>query len=121
MEPRTPPASSTPRPTKQFAVFLAVLVGAAAGVVVLMAWATDFVACETAGSDACSRHPLAEAQLWLAVAGLVPAGLAVRAVLRGERTQAWVFSIATALAYGCWAILNDAAVHGWGEDMTLVP
>jgi hypothetical protein len=101
-------------------VAIVVMVGALAATAA--AWATDFVACESGpGTEACGRRGLAQAQLWVAVGGLIPAGLTVWAAFDPTRSRVPGFALASLIVYLTWAVLNDAAVHGWGADMRLVP
>jgi drug/metabolite transporter (DMT)-like permease len=118
-----PGAASARRPPRRSPgwILAAVLIGLGALLAVALGWATDYVACETEGTDACSRSGLAELQLWIAVAGLVPAGLTLGAAFRGTHNRLRWIAAVTVLIYLVWAVLNDAAVHGWGSDMRLVP
>lgn len=61
------------------------------------------------------RDGLMSAQLLMAFAGLIPAGALLWASLRGKNRTALFCFIAVALAYLVWGLLNDAAVHGWGN------
>jgi hypothetical protein len=99
---------------------LAVLALLAAALwVVLLAGAIDWLACESEGSEACGRQNLARAQLYVAVAGLVPALLLVVDTWRGSRRAvAWL--VLGVAVYAVWGLLADAAVHGW-DDLVLVP
>jgi hypothetical protein len=95
-----------------------VLIGAA--IAIALAWATYYVSCDEVTSDACDLRGLARAQLVVAVGGLVPAlGMALAASRKRNALALVCFALA-ALVYAVWAFLNDAAVHGWGPDMTLM-
>jgi hypothetical protein len=86
----------------------------------LVAGAVNWLACENQGTPACDRQDLAFGQFILAMIGLVPALLLVVAVAVRKR---WVATVALAVGvplYLAWALLLDAAVHGW-DDLTLVP
>ncbi len=89
-----------------FAVFIALLVAR--------------LACDTPGSQACERQSLATLQVYVAAAGLVPLGLVALAAWRGRTRSAWRWLIVALLVYATWAVLNDAAVHGW-DDLVLLP
>jgi hypothetical protein len=97
---------------------LALLGGAAFAF--LVAGVLNWLACENEGSEACSRQDLASAQFVLAMIGLVPAlVLVVAAALSKRRMAILALSVGVPL-YFAWAILMDAAIHGWG-DLKLVP
>jgi hypothetical protein len=86
----------------------------------LVAGAANWLACENQGTPACARQDLAFGQFILAMIGLVPALLLVVAVAVRKR---WVATLALAVGvplYLAWAVLLDAAVHGW-DDLRLVP
>jgi uncharacterized membrane protein len=86
----------------------------------LVAGLADWLACENEGTPACSRQDLAFGQFILAVIGLVPAlVLLVAAVLRKKRLAALALAVGVPL-YLAWAVLLDAAVHGW-DDLKLIP
>jgi uncharacterized BrkB/YihY/UPF0761 family membrane protein len=85
----------------------------AALVATVSAFATSSAACDPPGTPACGRQNLASWQLTLAVVGLVPAGLLVYAVASGRKRLALGALAAGVLCYLGWALLNDAAVHGW--------
>lgn len=87
---------------------------------VLLANAVNWLACESQGSEACERQDIASTQLVVAIAGLVPAIILVVAVARGNRRLTALALVVGVLLYLGWAILLDAAVHGW-DDLTLEP
>jgi hypothetical protein len=99
-------------------VSLALLGGAV--LALLVAGATNWLACENQGTPACARQDLAFEQYILAMIGLVPAlTLVVAAAVR----KRWLAALALAVGvplYLAWAVLLDAATHGW-DDLTLVP
>ena len=97
---------------------LALLGGAAFAL--LVAAVVNWLACENEGSDACSRQELASEQFLLATIGLVPALLlVVAAALRKRRLAVLALTVGVPV-YLAWAILMDAAIHGW-DDLKLVP
>jgi hypothetical protein len=100
---------------------LALVLAVAAGAVAILAgWAVDFVACESP-SEACERKDLARAQLFVALAcGGLLWGFVAAVAGRRLRLARVLLGLAIPV-YLAWALLNDAAVHGWGSDMTLVP
>ena len=71
-----------------------------------------------------SRHSsvgrLASAQFTLAMVGLVPALVLVLAALLGKRRLAIAAVVVGVPLYLVWALLLDAAVHGW-DDLKLLP
>jgi hypothetical protein len=85
-----------------------------------VAWAVNWLACENEGTEACARQDLAYAQYIVAIVGLVPAVALVLAVALKKR---WLAALALAVGvplYLAWAVLLDAAVHGW-DDLKLLP
>jgi hypothetical protein len=88
-----------------------------AGVVIVpIAWAIQFVACDELGpSEACDRQQLANIQLGVALVALVPGSIFVWHVWRKQRRRALVSGALVFVAYFTWALLADAAVHGWDE------
>ena len=92
------------------------LVVVAIGAVVL-AWATDFAICLQ--DITCEDRGLKRAQLALAVLDVVPASLVVFAVLRRRPRLKWLAIATFLLSLAVWALLNDAATHGW-DDLRLV-
>ena len=87
---------------------------------VLVATAVDWLACENEGTPACARQDLASLQQTVAVVGLVPAVVLVVAAVLGKRRLALLALAVGVPLYLCWAVLLDAAVHGW-DDLKLVP
>jgi hypothetical protein len=86
----------------------------------LLAGAANWLACENEGTPACARQNLAFGQYILAMIGLVPAlVLVVAAAVRKKWLAALALTVGVPL-YLAWAVLLDAAVHGW-DDLTLVP
>jgi hypothetical protein len=92
----------------------------AAGFAVLVGAATEWLACENEGTPACSRQNLASAQFTLALIGLVPAFTLVLAAVFRKRLLALASIVLGAALYLAWALLLDAAVHGW-DDLKLFP
>jgi hypothetical protein len=74
---------------------------------------------ENEGSEACGCKPLADAQFVVACIGIAPAILLVwDTVRRSRRALLWL-----AIRIGihiAWALLLDAALHGW-DDLKLLP
>jgi hypothetical protein len=93
------------------------LLGAAA-FSVLPSLAVQWLACENEGTEACSRQSLADVVPMVAVAGLLPAILLVWDAWRGRR-RALIWLAVGLAVYAFWAILLDAAVHGW-DDLKLL-
>jgi hypothetical protein len=102
-------------------VLLVVLAVGAGFVAIFLGWAVDFVSYEQSGAGADERKDLAGAQFPVAVAcgGLL--GGFVAAVIGRRFGLARVLLGVAIPVFVTWAVLNDAAVHGWGSDMTLVP
>jgi hypothetical protein len=99
-------------------VALALLGGAVFAL--LVAGAANWLACENEGTPACARQDLAFGQYILAMIGLVPAlALMVAAAVRKKWLAALALTVGLPL-YLAWAVLLDAAIHGW-DDLTLVP
>jgi hypothetical protein len=99
-------------------VALALLGGA--GFAVLVGGATSWLACENEGTPACARQGLASAQFALAIVGLVPAFVLLLATLLGKRRIGIAVAVLGVAVYSAWALLLDAAVHGW-DDLKLLP
>jgi hypothetical protein len=97
---------------------LALLGGAAFAF--LAAGVVSWLACENEGTEACSRQELASAQFVLAMIGLAPALVLVVAAALGKKRLAAVALAVGVPLYLAWALLMDAAIHGW-DDLKLVP
>jgi hypothetical protein len=87
---------------------------------VLAATAAGWLACENEGTEACARQDLASTQHTVALVGLVPAIVLVVAAALGKRRLALIALAVAVPLYLGWAVLLDAAVHGW-DDLKLVP
>lgn len=100
--------------------WLTALVAVALAVVVVpVAGVTEWLACDVTNSEACERQGLATAQLIVAFVGVLPAGAVLTQSWRGRRGLfAWLS--VEALVYLAWALLADAAVHGW-DDLKFFP
>ena len=98
-------------------VALALLGGAVFAL--LVALATNWLACENQGTPACARQGLAGTQLTVAIVGLVPASVLFLAVLFRRRRLAVAAVVVGVPLYLTWAVLLDAAVHGW-DDLKLL-
>jgi hypothetical protein len=99
-------------------IAVALLGGACLAVLVGATW--NWLACENEGTEACRRQELASTQLTVAIVGIAPALALVVATALGRR---WLAAVALALGlaiYIAWAVLLDAAIHGW-DDLKLVP
>ena len=94
---------------------LCFIVACATGLAVLIALATSWAICDEVPASACETRSPLTAQLVVAVAGLVPVGLLIRAIWRLRGAQVAVWFIVAAVTYLLWGVLNDAAVHGWGN------
>lgn len=101
-------------------VLVALALFGGAAFAVLVGGVTNWLACENEGTPACARQDLASAQFALAVVGLIPSFVLVLAALLGKRRLAVAAVVVGVLLYLAWAILLDAAVHGW-DDLRLIP
>jgi len=100
-------------------VILVIAVGATTAIV-LSAGIIDWLACESGPSAACDRQSLAHAQYvtgWVAAGALVTA--AALQFWRSRATAVSALALATAIVI-VWALMADAAVHGW-DDLKLLP
>lgn len=88
---------------------------AAAVSAVFFAAVVDWLACESGPSQACDRKDLARLQLQIAVVGLAPIFAFALAWIGGWRRVAAAMLILAVGTYLTWAVLADAAVHGWGD------
>jgi hypothetical protein len=96
--------------TRWEVVVAAIVLFAASGLAVVLAWVTRALEDDESGLP----HPgVGTAQLVVALLGLVPVALLVLAMARHRATQARVWFVVAIATYLCWGILNDAAVHGW--------
>jgi hypothetical protein len=87
---------------------------------VLLGGAVNWLACENEGTPACDRQDLAFAQYVVAIVGIVPAlALVVAAALQKRRLAMLALAVGIP-TYLAWAVLLDAAEHGW-DDLTLLP
>ena len=86
----------------------------------LVAGVVNWLACENEGTEACARQDLASAQFTLAIVGLAPALLLVIGAALAKRHLVAAALLLGVPLYLTWAMLLDAAVHGW-DDLKLVP
>ena len=92
---------------------VAILVVFAACLATAIAYIADAIgSTNEAGSH---QTPLLLTQQIIAVAGLLPAGLFARALVRRKDPQAVVWLVIGILVYLGWGLFNDAAVHGWAH------
>ena len=83
-----------------------------AGFAVIVADATKVLICEGDSGTTCPTS-LMTTQLVVAIAGLVPAGALLFAVIANHRRLAQAALVVAPLTYAGWGVLNDVAVHGW--------
>ena len=95
-----------------------VLLLAAALFSLLPAAAWKWLACENEGTEACRRKELADLQFVVACIGVAPAILLVWDTVRGNG-RAFVWLGIGLTIYVAWAVLLDAAIHGW-DDLRLL-
>jgi hypothetical protein len=84
-------------------------------VIVLSAILTQAGACDDPTSVACTRHALATWQLIAAVAAGLPLGAAIWSGARGQGAGWGRWSVVMIAVLLLWGVLNDAAIHGWGN------
>jgi uncharacterized Tic20 family protein len=101
-------------------VFVAFALLGGAGFAVLVGGAANWLACENQGTPACARQDLASAQFTLAIVGLILSFVLVLAAVFGKRRLAIAAVVLGIPLYLAWALLLDAAVHGW-DDLKLLP
>ena len=101
-------------------VFVALGLLGGAVLAVLVGAVVNWLACENKGTEACARQDLASAQLALALVGLITACVLVLAALLGKRRVAGAAVVVGVPLYLAWALVLDAAVHGW-DDLKLLP
>jgi hypothetical protein len=101
-------------------VGLGLFVLGAAATAVLFAGVLNWLACLEETSEACGRQGLANVQLALAAVAAIPAFGLAASILFGRRRAALVLVIVGVVAYASWAVLADAAHHGW-DDLKVVP
>jgi|SRR5215211_6534636 len=112
------PASSFPSLALRIATALAAV--AAAAFAAYFAAVLDWLACESGPSEACDRQDLARLQLQIALAGLAPTLAFAFVWIRGWRRVAVATFILVVGTYLSWAVVADAAVHGW-DDLKFFP
>jgi len=101
-------------------ILLALLVLGGAGAALFAAGLIDWLACDVEPSEACERHELARLQLGVAAAGAIPSIVVAGALVARKRLAGVLALVLAVLFYGTWAVLADAAVHGW-DDLKLIP
>jgi hypothetical protein len=103
-----------------YRVGLAAVAVAAAAFAVFFASVLDWLACESGPSEACDRKDLAALQFRVALAGLAPTLLFATALIARWRRIASAMLVLAAATYLVWAVLADAAHHGW-DDLKFFP
>ncbi|MDP9490948.1 MAG: hypothetical protein M3P42_01900 [Actinomycetota bacterium] len=117
--PATSPRGSSLR-SLALRIATALALVAAAVFAVFFAAVIDWLACDTEPSQACDRKDLARLQLQIAVVGLAPIfAFAVAWIGEWRRVAVAMFILAVG-SYLTWAVLADAAVHGW-DDLKFFP
>ena len=106
--------------SRVLSVIAALVLFGGAGFAVLVGGAVNWLACENEGTPACARQGLASTQFTLAIVGIVPSFVLVLATFLGMRRLAIAALVLGVSLYVAWALLLDAAVHGW-DDLTLLP
>jgi hypothetical protein len=86
----------------------------------LVAGVTNWLACENEGTPACARQELAFWQWVVSMVGFVPIVVLVLAAAFEKHRLARVALAVGVAVYIAWAVLLDAAVHGW-DDLKLLP
>ncbi len=101
------------------ALSLASVVAASFGA--FIAYLTYGLLCAGSDNGSCGADSTAmKAQLVIGLLGLIPVGAMVYFSFKGSRLGAVVSLVVGLLIWAGWAVLNDAAVHGWDSDMVLV-
>lgn len=93
-------------------VGICILMGAL--VAVVLAAATEGL-CEN-----CTDKSQERLQLVVAFIGLIPVTMLLVAALRAKARSAQIWAAISVVVYIIWAVLNDAAVHGW-DNLVLLP
>jgi hypothetical protein len=88
---------------------------AAAAVAAFFASVINWLACDVESSEMCDRQDLATLQFQVALAGLLPTLAFAVAVVARRRYTALLMLVVAAGTYLAWAVLADAAHHGWGD------
>jgi uncharacterized membrane protein len=101
-------------------LFVALALLGGAGFAVLVGGAANWLACENQGTPACARQDLASAQFTLAIVGFIVSVVLVLAAIFGKRRLAMASVMLGIPLFLAWALLLDAAVHGW-DDLKLLP
>jgi hypothetical protein len=70
--------------------------------------------------ESCDDRVLLRAQLVLAIVNTAVAGILVATVVRKQRRLRAATAVIFAVGFLAWAVLNDAATHGW-DDLRLWP
>jgi hypothetical protein len=117
--PATPPRGSSFR-SLALRIVLGFTAVAAASFAAYFAAVLDWLACENDTSEACDRANLAQLQLQVAVVGIAPVSAFAVACIGGWRRVAMAMVVLAAGTYLTWAVLADAAVHGW-DDLKFFP
>lgn len=81
-------------------------------------WSTDFVGC--LNDDVCEDRGLLRAQWLLAIVNVAVALVLMFTVVRRHRRASIGAALAFAFGFLVWAVLNDAATHGW-DNLRLWP
>jgi cyanate permease len=105
--------SSAPPPRRRAAWRIAALIGVLASVVaVWFAWLAHAFLCD---ENCSSRSWELSAQLWIAIVGLVLTVSMAYLVFRDRPAAAKVVLAVVIGMYALWAVVLDAATHGWGH------
>jgi hypothetical protein len=94
----------------------------ATGFGALVAYGTYWGGClsESGGSTMCPMNEptnTMQAQLVLGIVGVIPALLMAFFAFRGRGRPAKATLVIGLVMWAVWGVLNDASVHGWGDDM----
>jgi hypothetical protein len=77
---------------------------------VFIAWLTKTASCEPQ-----CHSGLSKVQFIIAVVGVLPVATLLYASLTARRRLVAVSLVLGIFVYALWGLLNDAAVHGWGN------
>jgi hypothetical protein len=87
---------------------------------VCIAWVTYALLCAGNDTGCGDAKWIMTTQLIVGLAGLGASAAMVYFSFKGSNRRAVVALVIGVIIWATWAVLNDAAVHGWGRDMVLL-
>jgi hypothetical protein len=103
-----------------FVRFLSVVAVLAALFGAFIAWVTYALLCASSDNGCGTAEGIMKTQLIVGVIGLIPAAAMVYYSFSGSSRRAVIAFVTGLIVWAVWAVLNDAAVHGWGHNMVLL-